>query len=352
MNRFIRQAYGRSGSRLDGVLVCTPPMAATDSTWIRVAMVLFWLLIALFFSRYTQPVTGGKSTVEIDTSKLLEKEKLAEPEMPEQQMKPPVENEQPPPVNVSEPPRATTEKVQETPPVLRPETEKPLRITRPSPATTGIEPPVPARPTRERITASSETTSAPVARIVRETQHRSEQSEVRSDRRMREFIQPVDAGQERLTIRRQPVVDENLSNTTATAQRQILRAQTITDGQANPTARIERKSAAANASVSTVAKNRDREQPTSSVSEGTGSGKVRGVSFHTLDVCPNIRDEEEKIRKVLSILGGRTACGEYSFTGTSRISSFNMLINTAKVRGSSNRCEELENAYNCLKNNR
>jgi hypothetical protein len=79
----------------------------------------------------------------------------------------------------------------------------------------------------------------------------------------------------------------------------------------------------------------------------------RGISLPSLEICASPREEEEKITAVLGAVGTRQSCrdgsGEYRFKGTQRISSFNLMIYPAKGRRPSNRCEELENAYRCLK---
>ena len=82
-------------------------------------------------------------------------------------------------------------------------------------------------------------------------------------------------------------------------------------------------------------------------------GLVRGLSLMSLEICSSPQKQEEAIKAVLSVVGSRQSCsdemGEFQFKGTQRISSFNLMIYPSKGRRPSNRCEELDNAYKCLK---
>jgi hypothetical protein len=73
----------------------------------------------------------------------------------------------------------------------------------------------------------------------------------------------------------------------------------------------------------------------------------------SLEICASTQEEEDDIKAVLGVVGSRQSCtdekGEFRFRGTKRISSFNLMIYPGKGRRPSNRCEELENAYRCLK---
>ena len=88
--------------------------------------------------------------------------------------------------------------------------------------------------------------------------------------------------------------------------------------------------------------------------ESTASvGLARGVSLMSLEICASSRQQEEAIKAVLSVVGSRQNCrdekGEFEFKGTKRVSSFNLMIFPSQGRKPSHRCEELENAYTCLK---
>jgi hypothetical protein len=104
-----------------------------------------------------------------------------------------------------------------------------------------------------------------------------------------------------------------------------------------------------------ISAQRERSQPSgSSTGEAPAAGGLhRGVSLTSLQICSGTRLEEEAIRTVLALVGSRQSCndgnGEFRFTGTQRISSFNLIIYPTRGRTPSNRCEELDNAYRCLK---
>lgn len=384
MTGFVRQQYGRSGSRLNGVLVvCLPPISV-DSIWLRFVMTFLWILIAVTFCRYSVPSPAEKETV-IDTSRIADMKELQELEIAKKLQTPPEEIQPADPE--PEPPKAIIEKTIDPLSVPLPEVAKPLTITRPSQANQSLEPP-PVRTTRDRMMTAEEA-RMPSARIVRDASRITE-AESRTERKVREFAAPVSASGERITIRqaasRTAIVETRaerkarvfeaapISATEArvtirqqnsnakmlkedpTIRRTIARQQVGADYASTPTARIERTMPVASVSSRIIVKNREREQlPVSGTGSGTGAagrGKVQGVSFQSLDVCPTVREEEEKIRRLLSMVGTSSSCGEFRFTGTDRISSFNMLIDAPKGRRLSNRCEELDNAFNCLKKNR
>jgi hypothetical protein len=85
----------------------------------------------------------------------------------------------------------------------------------------------------------------------------------------------------------------------------------------------------------------------------TTIGMSRGVSLQSLQICSSPGLQEKDTKDILDIVGSRESCrdekGEFHFKGTRRISSFNLILIPSPGRKPSNRCEELENAYNCLK---
>jgi hypothetical protein len=87
----------------------------------------------------------------------------------------------------------------------------------------------------------------------------------------------------------------------------------------------------------------------------TSIGLSRGISLMSLEICSSPQQEEDDIKSVMNVVGSRHSCrnekGEFQFKGTKRISSFNLMIFPVKGRRPTNRCEELEYAYRCLKNN-
>lgn len=88
---------------------------------------------------------------------------------------------------------------------------------------------------------------------------------------------------------------------------------------------------------------------------GSGVALSRGVSLMSLKICDSALQQEEAIKAVLSVVGSRQSCtsdkGEFQFKGTKRVSSFNLIIFPAGGREPSQRCEELDYAYDCLKKN-
>jgi hypothetical protein len=106
-----------------------------------------------------------------------------------------------------------------------------------------------------------------------------------------------------------------------------------------------------------VVASRERSKPAGGeAGESAASiGLARGVSLQSLEICSSPQLQEEAIMAILRVVGSRKSCtdgkGEFQFKGTQRISSFNLVIFPAPGRKPSNRCEELENAYKCLKTN-
>ncbi|MBJ6752447.1 hypothetical protein [Geomonas anaerohicana] len=99
-----------------------------------------------------------------------------------------------------------------------------------------------------------------------------------------------------------------------------------------------------------------RQRSKSPAGSGAGASEValaRGVSLMSLKICDSALQQEEAIKAVLSVVGGRLSCtsdkGEFQFKGTKRVSSFNLIIFPSRGREPSQRCEELDYAYDCLK---
>ncbi|MBU5637798.1 hypothetical protein KOM00_13775 [Geomonas sp. Red69] len=95
--------------------------------------------------------------------------------------------------------------------------------------------------------------------------------------------------------------------------------------------------------------------PAGSGANGSEVALARGVSLMSLKICDSALQQEESIKAVLSVVGSRSSCssdkGEFQFKGTKRVSSFNLIIFPSRGREPSQRCEELEYAYDCLKKN-
>lgn len=95
--------------------------------------------------------------------------------------------------------------------------------------------------------------------------------------------------------------------------------------------------------------------PAGSAAAGSDVSLSRGVSLMSLKICDSALQQEEAIKAVLSVVGSRHSCtsdrGEFQFKGTKRVSSFNLIIFPSRGREPSQRCEELEYAYDCLRKN-
>lgn len=100
---------------------------------------------------------------------------------------------------------------------------------------------------------------------------------------------------------------------------------------------------------------RQRSKNPGSAAAGSGVALARGVSLMSLKICDSALQQEEAIKAVLSVVGSRQSCtsdkGEFRFKETKRVSSFNLIIFPSGGREPSQRCEELDYAYHCLKTN-
>jgi len=83
-----------------------------------------------------------------------------------------------------------------------------------------------------------------------------------------------------------------------------------------------------------------------------GEIEITGVSLASLEACPNSLEEVEFKKQILKVIGGRKTCsnatGEYIFYKTGTIASFNMIVKPKGGRRLRNRCDELNNAYQCI----
>ena len=294
MNRLMRMTYGRSGNRLGRVLVSGRySESVVDPLWLKALLLVVWLTIPVLISRYGIPTTTTIQQTTIDASQLLARP-AAEPPV---QVTPPPAEKVPAPV-----PKAVT------PPASRePQPPPAEEIRRPAitrPALPGTGEPATARPSiaRQRTRPEAESAAVPTARI-----------------------------------RRDPAAVETPGERTAISRTRGVPASAV------------------DSTAPRVVTQRERIQPTggsAAESPKASGGLRRGVSLTSLQICPGNRQEEEAIKAVLALVGTRQSCsdanGEYHFTGTQRISSFNLIIYPARGRTPSNRCEELENAHRCL----
>lgn len=328
MSRLMRIAYGHGGTRLERILVAASPGPAPAPRWLKLLVLAVWLCVPVLVCRFAVPKAPRQTTV-IDTSRL----ELMPPILPEPPHVKPVEPLlQPPP----EPPQSGQKPLERPPEEMPPPT-----ITRPAaprtPDVTEYQP----RIARQRAqVADAGTSAAPRVRrnAATATEASLEPTTITRTRGAAAADAPAATG--RVTPLRRARVSEGVPTGT---------------GPELHFARRERSAGSTGESAPRVVAARSRETGTGAVESAKGSSLAlsRGVSLASLDICASPGEEEEKITAVLGAVGSQQSCrdgsGEYRFKGTQRISSFNLMIYPAKGRRPSNRCEELENAYRCLK---
>lgn len=327
MSRLIRMAYGHGGTRLEHILVTAPPVPRAMSRRLKLLLLALWLVVPIMFSRYTVHTIPKQAPV-IDTSQL---ELMPPPPPPAPQAKP---AEQQPPAQPQE-----MQKLQEQPPA---EATAPT-ITRPTvraPEALEYQHQPPIVRGRTLPVTNTEPSAVPqVRRNAATTETPADRISITRSRGAATAEAP--AAEERIApLRRGRIAEE---------------ASAAAGPELRPITRKERPSGTSTGSTPQVAA-RGRADVAAGDEKKTGNlSPSRGVSFASLDICASHREEEEKITALLGVLDGRQSCragsGEYRFTGTQRISSFNLIIFPAKGRKPTNRCEELENAYRCLKAN-
>jgi hypothetical protein len=338
MSRLMRMAYGHGGTRLERILVAAPPGGSAPAPlWLRLLLLAAWLAVPVLIGRYAVPTATQPTTI-IDASRL----DVKPPPLPE-----PAVIQEPPRVRPVEPPPQpapsplhTAQRPLEQPP----EELAPPAITRPAAANVPDVTEYQPRIVRERARASAETGAPSAPRIRRETAAGEAPSARNSITRARSAsAAEAPAAKERLAPLRRAPLAESQPQVGAAAQR--------------PVASRDRSSWSETTEGSTprIAATRGRAQAAGDGgSAGAPSpGLARGVSFMDLGICASDQEAEDDIKAVLSVVGSRQSCtdekGEFRFRGTKRISSFNLMIYPGKGRRPSNRCEELENAYRCLK---
>ncbi len=332
MSRLMRIAYGHGGTRLERILVAAPPGEPTAAPrWLRLLLLAVWLCVPVLISRYAVPTAPRQTTV-IDTSRL--------------ELMPPPVSQEPPQVKPAEPPpQPPPEPLQNAQqPLERPQEEAP--------------PPTITRPAAPR--AADVTEYQP--RIVRERAQVVDAATSAAPRFRRNAATATEVPAEPTPIRRTRGA-ATADAPAATERVAPLRRARVSDGvptgsgpELRPIAHRERSAGAMEGSTPRLVATRERTSG-AGAKENTGSSSPAhlqgGVSLASLDICASPREEEEKITAVLGAVGSQQSCrngsGEYRFRGTQRISSFNLMIYPAKGRRPTNRCEELENAYRCLK---
>lgn len=355
-------------------------------------MVMVWGIIAMLFCRYTVPGVNKMDTV-IDMSKLAVKP-VPEMESPIRTLPQQEENPVPPQTKPDEPTVQAEERPIEHLDVPPPREEVRPAISRPTIARQYDEPAPVTQAQRMRV---GEQMANSEIRIKRGASSREMPAETAAERRTRAYaisenpenaraasvrrrsssveqLQPGVPVAQRLSTR--PNISDNSTSlpsaqikrssktTEAYAQNAIpannrVTAPAASDAPSPPSTRIKRLSKTTEAYAQNVIPAKDRIKAPAVADGKEGSSReakhamTRGVSLTSLDICSSQQEQEDKVRSVLNVVGSRQSCsddtGEYQFKGTQRVSSFNLMIYPAKGRRPSNRCEELGNAYRCLK---
>ena len=331
MSRLVRMTYGHGGSRLNRIQVCTGPgNSSPDPLWLRLLLVVVCIAIPLLVCRFAVPTAPHQAAL-IDVGQLALQ--VYEPPPSALRESPPAHQIEAP---VPPPEPAPLERAAAAPP----EDVRHPTITR----TSGPRLPEPEeispRITRQRLQAAPEP-SGSSALPIRRAATPDNVAAPPGSRIIRTRQSPTadtGAGSERPVRRAQ--VTESLPQETPAAGRPVRnRANSADTGLTENPARPPSPRARAQAA---------------SAEEGTTTPQLaRGVSLMSLGICAGSQQEEEKIKSVLSVVGSQDNCtndkGTFEFRGTTRISSFNLIIYPGKGRKPSNRCEELKHAYDCLK---
>jgi hypothetical protein len=383
VSHLLRMTYGHGGTRLERVVVSSSLMESSPlPLWLRMLLLAVWCVVLVFISFFGTPKDSSQMKTVIDISNLAVKpppafEKTIVPQ-PEQAH--PVEPPPPPPPEVvpEQAPRKPMERqlTPELEEVNRPSISRSASANLPDLADNQI------RVTRDRRNVETETAAAATARLRRETMP----GEVAYDKttisrtRGATALDSLTAKERAAVLRRSPSAllptgDDKttisrsrgataLDPLTAKERAAVLRrspsASLPTAGVApqRPILRSERSVNQAAESAPRVAATRDRSKVAGGegggASETTTIGMSRSVSLQSLEICSSPQLQEDDTKALLRVVGSRLSCrdekGEFQFKGTKRISSFNLILIPSPGRKPSNRCEELENAYNCLKN--
>lgn len=348
MNKLVRMSYGRSGSRLDRVLVSAPGRQVVPvPRWLKILEVMFWILIPVLVFRYAVPPTPRQMTV-IDVSRLMEKPRIEEPR---QQILEPKPKLTPPPVR-PEKPRVEAKKPVERP-SAPPRDVAPPTIVRPTAPRVADSANYQPRITRERVQLETEAGAPAATRIRRETSVSDAPSggvKIARSRGAAAVDVPVASGYRVAPLRRAPSAGEGSGaggTGGGTGKEVVLRRGTRSGRSYGYPGASE-----GGGPIVTASRGRATATGTGGGEGSSSVGLVRGVSLMSLEICSSPQEEEDHIRAVLGVVGSRQSCasdkGEFQFKGTKRISSFNLMIYPAKGRRPSNRCEELEYAYRCL----
>jgi hypothetical protein len=341
VNRLMRMAYGHSGARLQRVIVTgSLPGSVPTPLWLKLTLLVAWIVVLALVSLYALPKATLPMKTVIDISKLTVKPPpaLEKPKIPKTERVLPVQS--PPPLPAA-PPETVTRKPlerQTTAPLL-PEVNRPS-IARSS--TSHLPEFVENQPRINRERRVSDTEIAPVSTV-----------------RPRKETVTAEAPSEKTTIVRSrgaTAMDASDARERIAVVRRVPSGDLATAGiPQRPVMRSERSARSLEDNTPRVVASRERSKLAGG-GEGDSAasiGLARGVSLQSLEICSSPQLQEEGIMAILRVVGSRQSCtdgnGEFQFKGTQRISSFNLMIFPSPGRKPSNRCEELENAYKCLK---
>jgi hypothetical protein len=344
MSRLMRMAYGHGGTRLERLLVSSPHQEpAPLPLRLKLLLLAIWIIVPVLVSLYAIPTTSLPVKTVIDISRLPVKPppELVIPVIHEPKPVSPVEqHETPPPKPVTDLEQPVGQpRVRQT---IAPQVEE---LKRPSIARSAPNLPELAESQplvsrgRKMVDAGVETTPAP--RLRRDSMPAEAPLERAAVLRSRGVVvQDVPAARERVAVlRRQPTGEPPVTGSGAQPLRMTRSGRTYAPPEE---------------AASRVVTTRERAGVAGGGSgqPAPAAGVTRGVSLMSLEICSSTRQQEEAIKSILAVVGSRQSCrnerGEFQFRGTQRISSFNLLIFPSRGRKLSNRCEELEDAYNCL----
>ncbi|WP_224981373.1 hypothetical protein [Geomonas agri] len=366
----IQNACGHGGTRLRHILVCAehelrPPVPL----WLRLVVVTALGLVALCVSRFQMPGAPVSKRTIMDVSRL---ELQAPPAHPKQV--PPMEK----PVVAQQKPR-TVYALDVKPPQYRP----PVSVDREHPGEPGR---TKSAPLRHELDYSAEQPRPAIARSYG-YQSGSEVYMYPTVSRERKGTEPFDlaAGDAAARVpatrfRKEASAEVGARPTPKSTYIYRVRggpvsAVAVDDPVARPQRPIRAVEVGGSAAAPRVAAVRSapevtieepkgaqpltaRQRSKSPAGSGAGGSEValaRGVSLMSLKICDSALQQEEAIKAVLSVVGARASCtsdkGEFQFKGTKRVSSFNLMIYPSRGREPSQRCEELDYAYDCLKKN-
>ena len=356
MSRLMRMTYGHGGTKLERIIVSAANQApAPLPFWSRLLLLAVCIIVPLLVSLYAVPKSSPPMKTIIDISRLTIKPPpvLEKPVLFKPKPIPPIEK----PVEPAPKPEA----------IQAPDVKKPLERQTIAPSPQDIKRPSISRSSATHLPDVSEYQP----RVSRERSRVDTGSEVVSKERIRREATTQEAPFEKTSITRSrgaTAMDSSIAKDRVAVLRRTAptgdQPYAAGSGYGIPQRSIQRDQRSA-ASVGPVEEGGQRVVATrerSKVSGGRGDGEstssvglVRGLSLMSLEICSSPRKQEEAIKAVLSAVGSRQSCsdekGEFQFKGTQRISSFNLMIFPSKGRRPSNRCEELDNAYKCLKTN-